>query len=268
MIVGPPQAPKREGPLQLTTPAARAFLKSLIYGSGGYGKTTLLGTANEDERTRPMILLDFEGNTESLQGLDIDIVTMRDWDDFSEAYERLLLDGSFVSQFTGEKFKSLGLDSLTEVNMYALREEVLRKAPRRESKGEDPNYPQIQDYGVVLNQMQRLVRNFRELPMHVFMTAIDDDAVISGEGNVKLPMMVGQMRHQISALMSCHCCLVLTGSTEDPHRTLLLHDIPKVRAKIRTPWKMNGSAPRELDDPTVTKLLDILLPKAGKPDKR
>ena len=42
-------------------------IKALWYAPPGHGKTTLLGTAVNDERVSPMLLLEFEGGTRSIQ---------------------------------------------------------------------------------------------------------------------------------------------------------------------------------------------------------
>lgn len=248
-------------PLQLTTPQAAAYLKTLFFGPGGYGKTVLMGTANLDPRTAPMLLLDFEGNTESLLGLDIDIIQCKSLEDISEVHTRLIR-GELHSQFPqyeGMPFKSVGIDSISEVNLDALREEILRKTAYRMAKGDDPNYAQIQDYGVVLNQMRRIIRVWRDLPMHIFFTAIDDSVPEPGEGTVKIPLMLGAMKREIGALMSVVGCLAIKEENGKKERTLLLHDIPKYRVKVRSRWGDHDSIPTEVPNPTITKLLDYIL---------
>lgn len=237
-------------------PDEASYMKALIFGPGGYGKTTFLGTAQKDPRTSPMLLLDYEGNTESLRGLDIDIKPIRDWNDFNETLQYL--------RHEKHGYKSIGIDSLTEVNLWALNARVLERSATR---GDDEQ-PELQDFGHVLTQMRRLIRVFRDLPMHVFYTAIDDTEPEPGEGNVKIPMMVGRMKREIGALMSVVGCLAIQ-ETQNPDKTLtkervlLLHDIPRYRVKARTAWQAHDSVPEILSNPTVGRLLDVILPSTA-----
>lgn len=229
-------------------PETAGYVKALIFGPGGYGKTTFLGTAQEDKRTYPMLLLDYEGNTESLMGLDIDIKRIRSWQDFNDtlAYLRKGEHG----------YKSLGIDSISEINFWALNNQMEEHAANRD----EPDQPQLQDFGRTLVQMRRVLRVFRDLPMHVFYTAIDDSESEPGEGTVKFPLMVGQMKKEVGALMAVVGCLAMQEdrTTKTKERVLLLHDIPRYRVKARTKWQQHDSIPEILTNPTVGRLLDVI----------
>jgi hypothetical protein len=242
----------------IVKPEDKAFMKALVFAPHGRGKTTFLGTAQEDERTAPLLLLDFEGNTESLYGLDVDIWPVRNWDNFEEVYRFLSVPG--------HGYKSIGIDSISEVNTYALLQEMTRRVNIGGPGREDfPDQAQKQDYGAILVQMRRLLRRFRDLPMHVIYTALDDTEPEPGEGIVKIPGMVGKMRREVGALMSVVGYIALDPEKKDDHgeplRTLLLRDIPAFRVKVRTAWKMTHTVPQRLDDPTVGKLMNVVFPK-------
>lgn len=249
------------GKPKIIKPEAQAYLKALIFAPHGRGKTTFLGSAQLDERTSPMLLLDFEGNTESLTGLDIDITPVRTWEDFDNVYR-------FLSQ-PGHGYKSIGIDSISEINTYAILAEMQRRVniggPGRD---EFPDQAQKQDYGAVLVQMRRLLRRFRDLPMHVIFTALDDTEAEPGEGMVKIPGMIGKMRREVGALMSVVGYLSLDSQKKDeygePLRVLLLRDIPAFRVKVRTAWGQTQTVPQALDDPSIGALLDVVFPTIKK----
>lgn len=241
--------------LQITNPAAARYAKALVFSPAGHGKTHLLGTANNDERTSPMLLLDFEGGLESLSGLDIDTAPIRGWDDYNEAYE-ILSDPD-------TKYKSVGIDSASETHIWAL----LTRLEAQAAKRSDTDLIELGDYGAVSTQMRRLLREFRDLPMHVFYTATTKEIEERGVGKVKVPAMSGQMADEIVALMSIVGYLALTPDDENSDRLLLLQNYPGYRTKVRAPWNMN--APDEIEDPTITKLLDALqFPMNGQPARR
>lgn len=232
-------------PPDITSPDAQRFVKTLIFGPPGQGKTHLLGTAQEDARTSPMLLLDFEGGHETLAGLDIDVIEIREWDDYNEAYEFLANDD--------HKYQSIGIDSVSETHIWALLE-ILRK----EGEGRrDPELLEQRDYGKASVQLRRLLREFRDLPMHVFYTATAKEIDERGVGRVRVPQMAGQMAEEVAALMSVVGYLALVEDEEGTtQRELLLQNFPGFRTKVRSPW--NKVVPDSLENPTVTALLDAL----------
>jgi hypothetical protein len=157
----------------------------------------------------------------------------------------------------GHDYKSVGIDSVTETHTYALMAEMASEAPNRK----DPDQAQQQDYGKILVQMRRLLREFRDLPLHVFFTALSQDDVDPREGMVKKPSLFGKMADEISGIMDVVAYLSITDlgtkQAPDSHRVLVLRNYPKIRAKARTPWGAEG-IPDEIVDPTVSKIFDAL----------
>lgn len=239
-------------PLEITNPAAARYAKCLFMSPGGHGKTHLLGTAQEDERTAPMLLLDFEGGHETLSGLGIDVAPIRAWDDYSEAYELLSSDSK------ENIYKSVGIDSISETHIWALLQIIGRKGYdlNGEAIRKEPDLIEQGDYGIASTQMRRLLREFRDLPMHVFYTSTVKEIEEKGVGRVKVPAMAGQMADEVVALMSIVGYLALTPDDEASDRLLLLQNYPGFRTKVRAPW--NLTAPDEIEDPSISKLLDAL----------
>jgi hypothetical protein len=230
-------------PLDISSPADRRFAKALFFGPAGNGKTHLLGTAQEDERTAPMLLLDFEGGHETLAGLDIDVAEIRSWEDYSEAYEVAA---------SGE-YNSIGIDSISETHVFALMDILKQKGPSRR----EPDLIEMGDYGVASTQMRRLLREFRDLPMHVFYTASAKEVEERGVGKVKVPALSGQLAEEVVHLMSV-CGYLAESEDEDGdlQRVLLLQNYQGFRTKARTPW--GAEAPDEIEDPSITSILDAL----------
>ncbi len=225
-------------------PDSKRFCKGLVFAPGGAGKTVFLGTAALDERTAPCLLLDFEGGTESLAGLDIDIAPIEGWRDYSEIFE-LLASGD-------SGYNSCAIDSISETHKFALLDILRKEGPNRK----DPDLLQQGDYGKATVQLRRLLREFRDLPMHVFFASHAKEVEIPREGRVRIPDMAGQMAEEVAGLMSVCGYLAQFEEEGELHRTLLLHSFPKYRIKARTRW--GQEAPEELIDPTVTTLLDAL----------
>lgn len=250
-------------PVQIIRPDERRYVKALIMAPAGHGKTTLLGTAMEDERTSPMLLMDFEGGEEALAGLDIDVVPIRSWDDYSEVFEALAneepwtIPGSRLAE--GEFYRSLGIDSISETHIWGLLTRIAEKGPARN----DPDLIEQGDYGVVSTQMRRLLREFRDLPLHVFFTSGVKDDEEKGVGKIKIPSLAGQASSEVVHLVGV-CAYLAKGEDEDGEELrVLLFNERGYRTKVRTKWKK--TPPEPIDNPTMTSLLDAL--EVGPPKK-
>lgn len=204
-----------------------------------------------DERTAPILILDFEGGVLStLEGLPgyketWDYMQIRSWADYNKAFERL--------DKNEEGFRCVAVDSISETHKFALYNIIEKEEDRRKN----PDLIEQGDYGTASVQINRLVRSFRDLPMHVFFTAHAKDETDPREGLVKKPMMAGRVAEEVPGMMEVVGYLAWTEDEEgEMKRTLLLQNWPKVRVKVRTPW--GKEAPDEIYDPTVTTLLDTL----------
>lgn len=235
--------------MRISTPEESNKAKCLIFAPPGHGKTRLLGTAQDDPRTSPTLILDFEGGVQTLVGKKIDVATIRDWEDYSEAHA-LLSDPKC-------KYRSVGVDSITETQVEGMLS-ILEKDANRV----DPDLLAQQDWGVILVQMRRFVRSFKDLPMHVFMTALASEDLVPRVGAVQVPALQGAFGREVAGIMDTVAYLALEETEEETVRVLLLHGYPKFRIKARTPWDIE--IPGEIEDPTVGKLLDTLGFAAGK----
>jgi hypothetical protein len=230
---------------QIMHPSTARFLKCLLYSPPGHGKTFLAGTAQDDPRTSPCLFIDFEGGTDTLVGRDdLALIRVRSWDDYREA---------FLEAQTG-KYKSVVVDSLGETQLFALTTILSNNKVKRY----DDDLLTQQDYGIALVQMRRFVRQWRDLDLHIIMTALARDAVDAREGSIVVPKFAGQFTEDAGAMMSVVAYLALTtdDKTKQTRRVLLLKNQPKYRVKARTP--MDVDVPDTLDDPTIGRLLDVL----------
>jgi len=243
--------------IQPVKPSQRRFLKTLVVGDVGVGKTRFVGSAQQDPRTSPLLILDFEGGTSSLVGIDVDILPIRTWEDYEAAYDYILDHPN--------TYRSVAIDSVTETHVFALLNILEEEADDRRTRGQATDVLQQSDYGRALVQMRRLLRAFRDLDCHIFFTALAQDVLEPGVGVVKKASLAGRLSDEIPGLMDVVCFLTLADPPtprslrdEKPQgsRCLILKNHPRYRAKVRTPWE--SSIPDILWDPTVTSLFDAL----------
>ena len=232
------------------------YLNILVTGDYGIGKTTFISTACDDPRTSPILVLDFEG------GADIRFVKkdpktytirkVRSISDFNNIYEYLAKGD--------HPYKSVAIDSLTEVQKLGLFEFVYGVNPDKTFRGNvlDIKTAEIQHWGKSLTQMAMLVRFFRDLPMHVFFTTLSQ--VIKDEltGAVSITVALpGKQADEIPGIPDIVGYMTVTkpkpGTQEEPRRVMIVQPDGRIKAKDRTDALGKGVL-----DPTVTKVLDLI----------
>jgi hypothetical protein len=248
--------------LRVADPAALKYAKILVYAPAGHGKTHLLGTAQEDDRTYPMCFIDFEAGTETLDGLDIDVFRVRSYQDADEILEYLEYGEVVTLKGTNGKtrridfseFRSVGVDSVSEWNRFN-QLALLRK---EEKQRKDPDLLEWKDYNRTSVQLRRVLRRLRDLEeRHIFLSCHAQSREEPRLGRITLPELTGQLAEEIAGLVSVVGYLALSSDEDgETERLLLLNNYPKYRVKARTSW--NQVVPDEIFDPDVTEILNTL----------
>lgn len=123
------------------------FLNILVYGESGVGKTYLCSTA-----PNPLII-SAEAGLLSLADFNIDVFEITKRKDCDEIYDFLTMSKE------AKKYETICIDSLSEIAEVLLTDEKKRNKDARAA------------YGVMNDEMQIVVRGFRDLPYHVYFTA-------------------------------------------------------------------------------------------------
>lgn len=129
--------------------AADNGIKILTYGLAGAGKTSLCATTGE-----PTVIISAESGLLSLRNVDIPVIEVKTIADVHEAYQFITLSEE------AKDFRWVCLDSISEIAEVVLNHE------KKNTK--DPR----QAYGALSEQMQDLLRAFRDIPgRNVYMSA-------------------------------------------------------------------------------------------------
>lgn len=133
--------------LRSTRGLAANGVKLLVYGQAGAGKTTLIKTLPSP------VVLSAEAGLLSISDTDIPFIEISSLADLHEAYQ-------WLTGEEGQQFKSVALDSISEIGEVVLNhEKKVNKDPRAA-------------YGAMQEQIGDLIRAFRDLPgRHVLFTA-------------------------------------------------------------------------------------------------
>lgn len=229
------------------------FLKFMVYGDSGIGKTTLLGSADDSPLMRPALFIDVEGGTESLREAypDVDIVRVTSWGEMQKVYNQL--------RQTDHGYRTVGLDSLTEIqklNMYYIMEDLLQR--KGDDSKVDPDVPSMREWGKNLEQVRKMVRFFRDLRMHVIFSALAKTDKDNQTGAIKYgPSLSGKMAQEVAAFLDVvgyyYAKTVTVDGKEENRRYLLTQPTERHVAKDRT-----GKLPLTIQNPTMDKIINII----------
>lgn len=137
------------------------WLKFLVYGDTGAGKTVLLGSASAVPEMCPVLYCDLEAGTLSIRGTDVDVVSVDTMAELSNAF-------NYVRTHIGE-YKTIAVDTISEVYSVQMRQR-LRNAALKDPR-HDQYVPEMQDWLHSTMRMRSILRVIRAMPCHVLVAA-------------------------------------------------------------------------------------------------
>ncbi len=218
------------------------FINMLVYGNPGAGKTVLAGSADDVPEMRPVLFIDIEGGTFSLRerNPEIDVVRVQNWRDMAKVYTEL---------YNGEHgYRTVVLDSLTEIqkfSMYDIMRQLLKDHPDR-----DPEVPGMREWGKNIEQIRRLVRGFRDLPVNTIFTALAASDKDNKTGMVVTrPSLSGKLAMEVGGFVDIVGYLYTKVVDDGIRRLLLTLGTERQVAKDRS-----DKLPPIVEDPSMTDL--------------
>lgn len=214
----------------------------LIHADSGAGKTVFAGS---DDRVL-FIAPEDSGTLSALRmGSKAQKIRVRHWNDIRQAVEYLEDNPDVLA-----KYDVLAVDSLTEMQKMCMAAILEANRSERLSKGQDPDTPQIQDYGKLHVLFENLVRRINELDINVLYTALSRKVEDADHNEFLVPEITGKdygVAMKIVALMTSYGHLrvelvEVAAPTEDnpdmtkmvKRRTIYWEDTGTIRAKDRT----------------------------------
>lgn len=227
------------------------YLKILVYGRSGTGKTTFIGTA-----PKPLLVLDVreEGTTSIRSRKDTFVLKIETWEDLEEAYWYLAGPGA-------DKFKSVAIDTVTPLQDLALKKVT----------GEEGGLVSRRAWGEAASMMKTWIMAFRDLPMHIIFTAqdretqsdeLEDDVILPEVGPYVMPSVAKILNASVGIIGQSYIREIME-TVEDQQVAQIKYCMrigPHARytTKLRRdPGLTTEKVPGTLVNPTFNKLMKL-----------
>ena len=279
----------------LHDPMRKQYLNAMFYAPPGAGKTSLAGTAADIPQMRDVLLITAEGGEMVLEDNPrikhsefIDSVKVDRIEQFQKIYEmlqhhcRLRDKGDIEGMATLQRmtfgypedfefsdaeddhysrlrrFNTVILDSLTEIEAMNLGK-ILSYDQQGLDAADEFQVAGYPEFRKNMHTMQRIVRAFRDLPIHVLIVCAQKYSQDELKRYHYKPALTGQLADQIQGMMDMVGWLVVGTEVVDeqsgrrPRRLMVQPNVaPKADAKCRF-----ASYPKAFfDDPTMKSIME------------
>lgn len=214
----------------------------LIYGDPGAGKTYLAGTAQDVPTMADVHVFNIDGGIMTLATRgDIHATDIHSVNDLEqELFKIVNHDPKY------ENTKTVVIDNITELQTLALESLTMQEYANRKKKNKNYSIDEVylEDYGVAGKRLARILRGFRDLPIHVIYIAHKKDKMRQGTNTLEesKPNMTEKLGTAIMGYMDFVWYLYtadeMVGNEEqgyysETHRYLLTQPMNNYAAKTR-----------------------------------
>lgn len=214
----------------------------LIYGDPGSGKTHLAGTAQDVPNMADVHVFNIDGGIMTLASRgDIHATDIHSVDDLEqELFKIANHDEKYATT------KTVVIDNITELQTLALESITMAEFNSRRKKDKTYSIDQVylEDYGVAGKRLARILRGFRDLPLHVIYIAHKKDKMRQGTNTLEesKPNLTEKLGTAIMGYMDFVWYLYTadeivgdetSGYRSETHRYLLTQPMNNFAAKTR-----------------------------------
>lgn len=214
----------------------------LIYGDPGSGKTHLAGTAQDVPEMADVHVFNIDGGIMTLASRGD--IHATDIHSVNELEEELFKISNGDPKYSNTK--TVVIDNITELQTLALESITTAEYANRRKKNKDYTIDEVylEDYGVAGKRLARILRGFRDLPIHVIYIAHRKDKMRQGTNTLEesKPNLTDKLGTAVMGYMDFVWYLYtadeITGNEEtgyqsETHRYLLTQPMNNFAAKTR-----------------------------------
>ena len=214
----------------------------LIYGDPGAGKTFLAGTAQDVPSMADVHVFNIDGGIMTLASRgDIHATDVHSVNDLEQELFKIANgDPKYATT------KTVVIDNITELQTLALESLTTQEYANRKKKNKNYSIDEIylEDYGIASKRLARILRGFRDLPIHVIYIAHKKDKMRQGTNSLEesKPNLTEKLGTAIMGYMDFVWYLYTademvgneeTGYYSETHRYLLTQPMNNYAAKTR-----------------------------------
>lgn len=225
----------------------RRPLNLLVYGEPGVGKTVLAASADEIPELRKVLILDVEGGTMSVDHRfpNVSVVRLTDFLKTNDIYDELW-------RRKDHDFGCIVLDSLSEMQKLSMSSIMHGEVYRNPEI--DPDIPSMRNWGKNINQIRRLVRQFRDLPIPTIFTALVSEDKDDRTGRLlRKPALSGKLASEVAGFFDIVGFLYIKEAEGQQTRFMLTGGAEGIVAKDRS-----ERLPPILESPTMKVIYDLV----------
>lgn len=223
------------------------FLKMVLYGNYGTGKTVLAASSEDSPEMREVLFVDCEAGTLSIR-------KRKNLHRFPVTEYRHVNDlvGYLRSKDLTDKYRTVIIDSITEIAKQVIRQCIVEG--RNANPNHDRDIAEQRDWQRYTERMRVIIRAMRDAPVNVIMTALERENKDDATGAITVgPMVQGQ---QVAVDLGAYVDIVgrMTAINKGAGRKILLQPDGKYAAKDRS-----GLLPPEIENPTMSDIMGRLV---------
>lgn len=201
-------------------------LNMLIYGEAGVGKTWLAGSASRVPSMRNVLYLDAEAGKATLrEHPDVEILPAKRWEDYIGVYNAL--------KAGGHSYRTVVLDSLSEINEICKDQVMAEMKLDPENEQRDPDIPSIREWGKLQVRLTRLIRLYRDLPMHVIFIAHAERVQLKTGKHKWMPLLNGKLQMKVPQIPDIVFFMYNQEVDGEQKRLMLTTQTDNAVAKVR-----------------------------------
>lgn len=235
----------------------------LIYGDPGSGKTHLAGTAQDSPYMSNVWFMNIDGGMMTLASRgDIRATDIKSIEDLEIELRKLINNDP---KYKGTK--TIVIDNITELQTLSLEGIIASQLKERLKKGGSIDDIQIDDYGKSGVQLARILRGFRDLPIHVIYIAHKRDKIRKVTNTLESsgPSMTAKLCTAVKGYMDFVWYLYTADEqiekkdgtfTTETHRYLLTQPYNNYEAKTRGN-EFAQNLGMTIKDPNLAKIMAI-----------
>jgi len=283
IIVPPPAQVIRPASPKFTFSLKRAsehesWLKMLVYGQYGSGKSYFAGTAADVPQMRDVLYLDAEAGSMTIanRGSEIDIIPIKDFEALDQVKQFLILhcqrrdrgdiEGmrALEEQLRGEKVETpkqyhcVAIDSVSELGKMMMAR-LLGVSPDTSNLDAQIEDATFSHWGQASQRIQLMVRAFRAIPIHVVFVASEKMKEDERKQQRIMLNLSGQLANDVQGFLDVVGYLVsLPGPNGTQARRMFLQPGMWAGASFNAKHRFSGINIAHIDDPTMSDIYELL----------